>query len=161
MAARACPTTLCHELRKNGWTDRDAICVLDLDGPAEACVTWGRILAQVTIEPFCQMILTTCFIFQACTFVRRCCLRHWSFLQFQRLRHSAADATAPVLCALTGSKETFYSPYIGIWENSICAHSSLAFGMDFIRPAVMSEAITMTTDAEGKKYFCLSSTVVD
>jgi len=38
---RACPTILCHELCKNGWIDQDAVWVVDLGGPKEACITWG------------------------------------------------------------------------------------------------------------------------
>ena len=34
-------TTFCHELCKNGLTDRDAVWVMDSDGPKEACVRWG------------------------------------------------------------------------------------------------------------------------
>ena len=37
--------TLCGELRKNGWTDRYAVWVVDSDWPKEACVTWGAHLA--------------------------------------------------------------------------------------------------------------------
>jgi len=52
--ARACPTTVCCELCKNGCTDRDAVCVVDSDGPMEACVKRTCILAPPianTIEP--------------------------------------------------------------------------------------------------------------
>ena len=31
--AWACPMTLCHDLYKNSWTDRDAVLVVDLAGP--------------------------------------------------------------------------------------------------------------------------------
>jgi len=34
----ACPTTLCRELCKNGWTDWDAACVVGLGEP---CIRWG------------------------------------------------------------------------------------------------------------------------
>jgi len=37
--ARACQTTLCHELCNSGWNDPDAVCVVDSGGPEEACVT--------------------------------------------------------------------------------------------------------------------------
>jgi len=33
--------TLCSELCKNGWTDRDAVWDLDLGGSKEACISWG------------------------------------------------------------------------------------------------------------------------
>ena len=36
----ACPTTLCRELCKNGLTNRDAVWIVDLGGPKEACITW-------------------------------------------------------------------------------------------------------------------------
>ena len=42
--ARAC-TALCCKLSKNGWTDRNAVWVVDSGGPKEACVTWGCTLA--------------------------------------------------------------------------------------------------------------------
>ena len=51
---RACPTTLCRELHKNGGTARDAVWVLDSVGPKEACVIWECILVQAgeyTTEP--------------------------------------------------------------------------------------------------------------
>ena len=62
--------TLCHELCKNGWTDRDAVWVVDSGGSKKACIRWGahwRHLAN-TIEPsmcggdavYCQITLTTC-----------------------------------------------------------------------------------------------------
>ena len=67
---RACPTTLCHELCKNGWTDQDAIWIVDSGGPKEACIRWDahwRHLANTT-ELFmfggdvalCQITMTTC-----------------------------------------------------------------------------------------------------
>ena len=37
--ARACLTTLSRELCRNGWTDQDAVWVVDSDRPKEACVT--------------------------------------------------------------------------------------------------------------------------
>jgi len=40
--ARACQTTLCRELYKNGLTARDAVWVEDTGGPKEACVAWGH-----------------------------------------------------------------------------------------------------------------------
>ena len=33
--------TFCCELCKNGWIDQDAIWVMDLGGPKEACIRWG------------------------------------------------------------------------------------------------------------------------
>jgi len=33
--------TLCHELCKNGLTNRVAIWVVDSGGPKEACIMWG------------------------------------------------------------------------------------------------------------------------
>jgi len=33
--------TLCGHLCKNGWTDRDAVWVMDSDGPKKLCVRWG------------------------------------------------------------------------------------------------------------------------
>jgi len=38
---RACPTALCQELCKNGWTGRDAVWVVESDGPKDACIRWG------------------------------------------------------------------------------------------------------------------------
>ena len=38
LGERTCPTTLCHELCKNGWTDRDAVWVVDSVGLKEAQV---------------------------------------------------------------------------------------------------------------------------
>jgi len=39
--APTCPTTLWYKLCKNGWTDRDAVWVMDSGGPKEACIRWG------------------------------------------------------------------------------------------------------------------------
>jgi len=39
--------TLCREQCKNGWTDRDAIWVMDLGGSKKACIRWGP-------DPPCQ-----------------------------------------------------------------------------------------------------------
>jgi len=39
----ACSTTLCHELCKNGWTDRNPVWVVGSGGSKYACVTWGHI----------------------------------------------------------------------------------------------------------------------
>jgi len=33
--------TVCRELCKNGWTDRDAVWVMDSGGPKEMCIRWG------------------------------------------------------------------------------------------------------------------------
>ena len=63
-------TYMDRELVKNGWTDRNAVRNVDLDGPKETCVRWGahwRHLANTT-EPSmccggaacCQITLTTC-----------------------------------------------------------------------------------------------------
>ena len=38
---RTCLMTLWRELCKNGWTDRDAVWVMDSGGPKEACIRWG------------------------------------------------------------------------------------------------------------------------
>jgi len=35
------PTTLWRELCKNGWSDRDAVWVMDSGGPKEAFIRWG------------------------------------------------------------------------------------------------------------------------
>jgi len=70
--ARVCPTTICDELYKNGLTNQDASWVVDLDGPKEACVTWGAHIAATwrirlnrpcptAIQPFCQITLITCY----------------------------------------------------------------------------------------------------
>ena len=32
--------SLCSELCKNGWTDRDAVCNAESDGPREPCIKW-------------------------------------------------------------------------------------------------------------------------
>jgi len=37
LGERTCPTTLCRELYKNGWT----VLGCDLGGPKEACIRWG------------------------------------------------------------------------------------------------------------------------
>jgi len=37
---------ICHEPCKNGWTDRDAVLVVDSGMPKEACVTWGYTFSQ-------------------------------------------------------------------------------------------------------------------
>jgi len=45
-----------RELCKNGWTDRDAVCVVYLDACKEACVTWGahwRYLSNTRLNPPC------------------------------------------------------------------------------------------------------------
>jgi len=62
-----------HEPCKNGWTDRDAIWVVDSGGPKEACVTWGHIgafwrirlnhLCAAAMWPVCQITLTTCYCY--------------------------------------------------------------------------------------------------
>ena len=78
--AQACPTTLCRELRKNGWTDRFVVSVVDSGRPKEAQVhsyspgganvpSWKSTLASPGeyTEPFvcggdvelCQITLTT------------------------------------------------------------------------------------------------------
>ena len=57
--------TLCGE-PCNGWTDRDALSVLNLDGPKE---TWACTLTPsemnrpcaAAMRPFCQITLTTCY----------------------------------------------------------------------------------------------------
>jgi len=59
-----------RESRENSWTDRDAVWVVELGGPKEACVKWGAHWRHLvnTIEPymcssnaaFCQIISTTC-----------------------------------------------------------------------------------------------------
>ena len=43
---RPCPTTLCRELCKNGWTDRDAVGLwTGVCGTKESCIRWGCTLA--------------------------------------------------------------------------------------------------------------------
>jgi len=45
-----------RELRKNGWTDRNAVWVVESDGPKEACVTMGarwRHMANTTEPSLC------------------------------------------------------------------------------------------------------------
>jgi len=44
--AQASLMTLCCDLCRNGWTDRNAVWIVDSDGPKEACVKSGCTLAQ-------------------------------------------------------------------------------------------------------------------
>jgi len=88
--AWACPATLCRELCKNDWTDRDAVWVANLDEPKKGCVTWGHIGAAwrirlshpcvAAMQSFCQITLTTCYY--SCVFGKRlldncCCCCCW------------------------------------------------------------------------------------
>jgi len=47
-----CPTTLWHELCKNGWTNRDAISAVDSGGPKEACT---RLLGAAHTGATCRI----------------------------------------------------------------------------------------------------------
>jgi len=59
----------CHELCKNGWTNRDAVWIVDSDGPKEACIRCDAHWCHLanTIEPSmwgddaacCEITLTT------------------------------------------------------------------------------------------------------
>jgi len=40
LGERTCPTTLCHKVCRNGWTDRYAVWVVDPGGSKEACIRW-------------------------------------------------------------------------------------------------------------------------
>jgi len=63
--------TVCRELCKNGWTDRDAVWVVESGGSKEERVTWGAQCSHLanTTGPsvcggdaiFCQITLTTCY----------------------------------------------------------------------------------------------------
>jgi len=63
-----CPTTLCHELCKHGWMDRDAVWVVDSGRPKAACIRWGaqwRHLVNTIELSMCGGIaaLTSCYYF--------------------------------------------------------------------------------------------------
>jgi len=52
----ACLTALCQELCKNGWTGRDAVWVVESDGPKDAYIRWGTQLNRpcaMAVQPFC------------------------------------------------------------------------------------------------------------
>ena len=55
--------SLCHELCKSGWTDRDAVWDMDLGGPKKACVRWGCTLAPPSEYHWTVHVRRRCHLF--------------------------------------------------------------------------------------------------
>jgi len=58
-----------RQLCKNGWTDRDAVCVVDSAAPKKACITWGahwRHLANTIESSVCDGGAAFLSIYFAC-----------------------------------------------------------------------------------------------